>query len=390
MKIGLIGDHITDLYIFGSVDRISPESPIPIFSESHRESKDGGAGNVQANMKAFGNTVEYYSSNNSVKTRYVCNSHILFRSDNETYDKNTEVYYKFSEDVQYVVLSDYNKGFLHNSLEIIKNIKAQGKKVIVDPKKNLSEYYGSDIVKLNEKEFKDYNSCHNIRDALEMYDIGTMIVTMADKGIMIASRTGLYQNISTDQHQVSDVTGAGDVFIATLAHYLTQGCDMLDAATRAVKLASRSVTKFGTYVITDEDITAVEKQKHTVFTNGCFDILHKGHIEYLTKSRKLGDRLVVGLNSDASVTRLKGHTRPINNQEDRKYVLENLSCVDQVIIFDEDTPYELIKNVRPDIITKGGDYKTIYDVVGHDLAKVVLIPYVTGYSTTDILEKTNA
>jgi D-beta-D-heptose 7-phosphate kinase/D-beta-D-heptose 1-phosphate adenosyltransferase len=387
MNIGLIGDHITDVYVFGTVDRISPESPIPIFSELHRESTNGGAGNVQANLIALGNTVEYHCNKNSIKTRYVCNNHILFRSDNETYVENTKIDYNFSDDIEYVILSDYNKGFLHNSLDIIKHVKTQGKKVIVDPKKDLSNYIGADIVKLNEKEFKNYNSCSNIRDALEMYDIGTMIVTMADKGILIANRSGLHQTISTDQHQVSDVTGAGDVFIAALAHYLTHKYEIVDAATRAMRLASRSVTKFGTYVLTNEDIRAIEK--HTVFTNGCFDILHKGHVEYLKQSRKLGDRLIVGLNSDTSVSRLKGSKRPVNKQEDRKYVLENLGCVDQVIIFEEDTPYELIKKIRPNIITKGGDYETIYDVVGHDLAKVVLIPYVTGYSTTSILEKTN-
>ena len=386
MNIGLIGDHITDVYVYGSVDRISAESPIPIFCESHKITTDGGAGNVRANLTSLGNTVEYYSGNNSVKTRYVCNNHILFRSDNESYVENNRVEYDFSDGVEYVILSDYNKGFLHNSLEIIKNLKSLGKKVIVDPKKDLSNYYGADIVKLNEKEFRDYSSGKDIAEVLEIYDIGVMIVTKADKGIMIADRHGLRKSISTDLHQVSDVTGAGDVFISALAHYLIRGIDLIEAATRSMRLASRSVTKFGTYVITNDDLRAIETR--VVFTNGCFDILHKGHIDYLTKSKQLGDKLIVGLNSDASVSRLKGLDRPINKQEDRKYVLENLGCVDQVIIFDEDTPYKLIKTIKPDIITKGGDYQS-HDVVGNDLAKVVIIPFVDGYSTTGLLEKIN-
>jgi rfaE bifunctional protein nucleotidyltransferase chain/domain len=123
-----------------------------------------------------------------------------------------------------------------------------------------------------------------------------------------------------------------------------------------------------------------------VFTNGCFDILHKGHIEYLRESKKLGTRLIVGLNSDDSVRRLKGENRPVNNQWDRKLVLEELRCVDEVIIFEEDTPYELIKKITPDIITKGGDYK-IEDVVGHDLAKTIIIPFLEGYSTSNVLKK---
>jgi len=119
----------------------------------------------------------------------------------------------------------------------------------------------------------------------------------------------------------------------------------------------------------------------TVFTNGCFDILHRGHVEYLRQSKGLGDRLIVGLNSDSSVRRLKGDSRPINNQEDRAALLKALRFVDEVVIFDEDTPLELIKRLRPDIITKGGDYKT-EDVVGNDLAEVMIIPYLKQYSTT--------
>ena len=121
-----------------------------------------------------------------------------------------------------------------------------------------------------------------------------------------------------------------------------------------------------------------------VFTNGCFDILHVGHIQYLEESKNLGDRLVVGLNSDASVRRLKGHDRPVNSQEDRKRMLEALRCVDEVVIFDEDTPYDLIVSLQPDIVTKGGDYRP-EDVVGYGLSKVVVLSYVDGKSTTRIL-----
>jgi D-beta-D-heptose 7-phosphate kinase/D-beta-D-heptose 1-phosphate adenosyltransferase len=122
-----------------------------------------------------------------------------------------------------------------------------------------------------------------------------------------------------------------------------------------------------------------------VFTNGCFDILHVGHIRYLQASKALGTKLVVGLNSDASVRRIKGQDRPINSQEDRAEVLRALACVDEVVIFDEDTPYELIKRLRPDVITKGGDYE-VDDVVGKDLARVVILPYIANKSTTRIIE----
>jgi rfaE bifunctional protein nucleotidyltransferase chain/domain len=125
-----------------------------------------------------------------------------------------------------------------------------------------------------------------------------------------------------------------------------------------------------------------------VFTNGCFDVLHVGHIQYLEQSRALGDKLIVGLNSDASVRRLKGPTRPVNSQADRKRMLEALRCVDEVVIFDEDTPYDLIVSLQPDIVTKGGDYLP-EDVVGYGLSRVVVLPYVDGKSTTRILNHEN-
>lgn len=123
----------------------------------------------------------------------------------------------------------------------------------------------------------------------------------------------------------------------------------------------------------------------TVFTNGCFDILHRGHLELLWFCRSLGDLVVVGINSDNSVRNLKGESRPINKAQDRKFFLESLSCVDEVIVFDEETPLELIKNVKPDIIVKGGDY-SVEDVVGHNLAKVIIFDTVNGYSTTNIIK----
>ncbi len=125
-----------------------------------------------------------------------------------------------------------------------------------------------------------------------------------------------------------------------------------------------------------------------VFTNGCFDILHRGHIEYLKESKALGEYLIVGINSDKSVKKLKGKTRPINNQEDRKFILESLRCVDKVIIFDEDTPYELIKKIKPDVLTKGGDYSDPTSIVGYDIAKTTyILSYKNGYSTTNIIER---
>ena len=171
-----------------------------------------------------------------------------------------------------------------------------------------------------------------------------------------------------------------------MTYYLAKGDHIIDACEKANKLAALSVCHFGTYGLTEEDIKTVEKK--VVFTNGCFDILHKGHIDYLKKSKELGDYLIVGLNSDESIKRIKGDLRPHNNEQDRKEMLESLKFVDEVVIFNDETPYELIKSIKPDIITKGGDY-TVETVVGNDLAEVVIIPTTEGYSTTNTLEYMN-
>jgi len=384
MKICVIGDFITDIYVFGEVSRISPESPIPIFNKLDQQTRSGGAGNVVSNLQSLGSDVVTYGSYNSIKYRYVTNNHILFRMDDEQYVANNfKPDYNLS-DVKYVILSDYNKGFLHKSQDVIDYCKSKDCVVIVDPKKSIENYRNADIVKLNEKELKQYCLGYsNYDDILYKNKIGSLVVTLGSKGAQIIS-PGRIINIEADQHQVSDVTGAGDIFIAVLTHFLSRGIDVEQAVRKAVKLASISVTKFGTYVLQPEDI----KKAYTIFTNGCFDILHKGHVEYLKQSKQLGDKLIVGLNSDTSVKKLKGDDRPINNQQDRKAVLESLDCVDEVIIFDEDTPYELIKQIQPDIITKGGDY-TVDTVVGNDITDVVIIPYVEGYSTSRVLRKLN-
>lgn len=384
--IAVIGDYIVDRYIYGEMNRISPESPIPIFEEKEHKKVAGGAGNVQANLGALGESTILYSDrhNCAIKTRFVVDNHIVFRSDDEVYTPNNNVDYKLPDTCVYVILSDYNKGYLSSSHELIQKLKKDNRIVIVDPKKNLSHYQGADYVKLNEKEFYKYTNStkinkHAMQRVRKLFQIQNIVVTMGKDGVYV-STPDRDEHIPADQRMISDVTGAGDVFIAAMTHFIKKGHDLFEACRKANLLAGISVTKFGTYVLTDEDIM----QTKVIFTNGCFDILHRGHVEYLRKSRELGARLIVGLNSDASVRRLKGDSRPINKQDDRKRVLESLDCVDEVIIFNEDTPRALIERVKPDVITKGGDYEP-RDVVGNDLASVVIVPLVEGYSTTKIV-----
>jgi len=187
-------------------------------------------------------------------------------------------------------------------------------------------------------------------------------------------------DIPVDNLEVADVTGAGDCFLAAFVYGLTRGYDYKKSLEVAVKGSTQSVKHSGTYILNTNDL-----EERVIFTNGVFDILHKGHFKLLNEARSLGDKLIVGINSDASVKRLKGETRPINNQMKRISQLEILPWVDQVVVFNEDTPYELIKELKPHVIVKGGDY-TIETVVGHDLADVHLVQTVEGYSTTSIIE----
>ena len=149
----------------------------------------------------------------------------------------------------------------------------------------------------------------------------------------------------------------------------------------AVNASAESVKHAGTYVLQEKDL-----QKRVIFTNGCFDVLHKGHLSLLKQASEQGDKLVVGLNTDASVKRLKGNERPVNNQKTRKEQLELIPYIDEVILFEEDTPYELIEKLKPDLIVKGGDY-TVEEIVGHELAPVHIVPTVKNYSTSNTLKR---
>ena len=173
------------------------------------------------------------------------------------------------------------------------------------------------------------------------------------------------------------------MLLAAFVYALTKDYDYATALKLAVQGSTESVKHVGTYILKESDL-----KKKVVFTNGCFDILHKGHLTLLKKARELGDKLIVGLNSDSSVKLLKGNNRPINDQNTRQEQLELIPYVDEVVIFEEETPYELIKSLSPDLIVKGGDY-TVEEIVGHDLAPVHIVPTVKGHSTTKIIEEAN-
>jgi len=376
MKVLVLGDIIIDTYIYGTSTRISPEAPVPVVTYNREVQTIGGAGLVYENLKSLGVDVELVDifDEASVKTRVICDGHYVTRIDND-YHADSKQYLDYIlsrdfSDYEYVILSDYNKGTLDESLRIIEHINKFDCKIIVDPKEHATQYKDAWLVKPNNVEFTKFGFCQWQ---------GNIITTNAGDNVL-ASIDGVDYNLPVAQVEVSDVTGAGDCFLAAFVYGLTKNYDYTQCLELAIKGSRRAVQHVGTHILTHNDI-----EERVIFTNGVFDIMHTGHFNLLKEARSLGDKLVVGLNSDASVKRLKGNARPINNIEKRVEQISILPWVDEVHVFEQDTPYELIKHIQPNLIVKGGDY-TVETVVGHDLTDVHIIPTVDGYSTTQIIE----
>ena len=329
-----------------------------------------------------------------------------------------------------VLLSDYAKGVL--TARVIRNVidaaKNLGKRVIVDPKSaNLAMYRGATLLTPNRKEFaeatrsradSDASIAEAAIDAIVLADCEAMLVTQSEHGMTLVTRRGESIHVPALPAKVRDVSGAGDTVAAALALSLAAGADWEAALRVANAAAAVAVGKKGTATVTQAELrrkilqhaslTAEEKiapadalDAHLAewrkqglrvgFTNGCFDILHPGHVKVLTAARGACDRLVVGLNSDPSVRRLKGEGRPVQDERARAEVLAALEAVDLVVIFEEDTPIKLIEQVRPSVLVKGGDY-TREQVVGYEIVEahggeVLLVDILDGHSTTSLVKR---
>ncbi len=320
-----------------------------------------------------------------------------------------------------VVLSDYNKGTCTPEIcrHLITSAKSNNIPVIIDPKgKNWDKYRGATLVTPNMKELNDLTEMEIMNDdtSLEKHlpdlfiklGFENLLITRSEKGMSLFDGQAL-EHFPTMAREVYDVSGAGDTVIAALTLGIASGYSLRDAVEFANIAAGIVVGKIGTVpiqksdlyrdlhlsynkIISPDDIKTVneslkKENKKIVFTNGCFDILHIGHVKYLEKAKELGDILILGLNTDNSVRRLKGEDRPVNKEDDRAAVLAGLSSVDYIVKFDDDTPLNLIKSIKPDFLVKGGDY-TIENVIGGEFAgQVVLIDFVEGYSTSRIIKK---
>ncbi len=323
-----------------------------------------------------------------------------------------------------VILSDYGKGVLTEAVAqgVIGAAKGAGKKVLVDPKgKDYAKYRGAYLLTPNRKEASEATGIsitddESLRAALlslkETCALECSMITLSEGGIAIHDAS--MRRFPTVAREVYDVTGAGDTVIASLSYALASGLSIDEAAPFANHAAAVVVGKIGSATVTLDEIDAYESSlrqsssdvhiksrdeivriaerlkkegKKVVFTNGCFDILHVGHVKYLQEAKSYGDVLIVGLNSDHSVRTLKGPTRPVNPEEDRAYILAALEAVDYVVMFSDETPYELIKAIAPDILVKGGDYEG-KTVVGAEFSgELRLVTFVEGKSTTSTIER---
>lgn len=475
-RVVVIGDAILDEYLEGSVNRISPEAPVPIHRVTRSFATAGGAANVARNVQLAGGQAILLTAcgadeggrelieilnKDGIKTdcmikakdrptirkvRVTSNNHQLIRIDWEkpqpiSADDQKTLLLRLSEiEFDAILLSDYSKGALPPEFltEVFKIAKEHAKPVIVDPKGgDYSRYRGATLITPNRKEACEALGLGEDATAtpLELgrllqkkYDLNNVLVTLGAKGMFLV-REREYRGSEESLHlptmarEVFDVSGAGDAVVAIMALALAAGAGYKDAMHLANVAAGRVVERWGTQPITRDDLEQRLKEEthdprvsvstagkivnqdaisrlipppsvrkdRVVFTNGCFDILHAGHVTYLEEARALGDILVVGVNSDRSISKIKGPSRPIVTEQHRMRVLAGLSCVDFVVAFDEETPDELIKLIIPNVLVKGADW-TRDNTIGVDTVEshggvFKTIALVPGLSTSNIVDK---
>jgi D-beta-D-heptose 7-phosphate kinase / D-beta-D-heptose 1-phosphate adenosyltransferase len=376
--------------------------------------------------------VEQQNRTISKKTRVIASQQQVVRYDRESSDdidiesQNTiiKIFNEIVQDYELILLSDYGKGVLTNQLtqSLINIATKYNKKVLIDPKGgDYLKYKGAYALTPNKKEASEATKINIVDDTSlinailhlkSICDLDVSLITLSEYGIAIYDEE--FRIHPTTAKEVFDVTGAGDTVLASLGFSIACGFN-IDEAVKFSNLASGVVVgKIGSataslneiieyessinkstsdkYIKSIDEITNLiselkARDKKIVFTNGCFDLLHAGHISFLEAAKSFGDVLILGLNSDRSVTSLKGKERPINTQADRAYILAALEVVNYVVIFDEDTPYELIKVIKPHTLVKGGDYKG-KEVIGQDIAnELKFVNFVDGKSSTHTIEK---
>lgn len=461
-RVVCVGDVMLDRFVYGQVERVSPEAPIPVLSVAREETSLGGAGNVLRNLVAIGAEAAFVSvvgtdaaageigrllsslgrieahlvaernRVTTVKTRYIGGQQQLLRADREqavspTPATRTDVLSLFQQSLKgrrATVISDYAKGMLGDGLatECIATARAAGHVVLVDPKgTDYAKYRGATLVKPNRRELaevtrrpvgSDIEIATAARLLIGQHEFGAVLVSLSEQGMLLVEASGATHRLPTVAREVFDVSGAGDTVMAVMAAALAVGASALEAARLANIAAGIVVGKIGTASVQARELieTLIDRDQAQArklvplpsaldqvarwrknglrvgFTNGVFDLLHPGHISLLQQARAACDRLIVGLNSDASTARLKGPGRPVNPESARGAVLASVAAVDLVVVFDEDTPIDLIAALKPDVLVKGADYR-LDQVVGAAEVQsyggtVILAELTPGHSTT--------
>lgn len=458
-RVLVVGDLMLDRYWHGPTQRISPEAPVPVVNVHFNEERPGGAGNVALNVADLGGKVsllgltgddeaatalesllahpniacQFLKVNGQTtitKLRVISRHQQLIRLDFEGgFDRASSSNLaaeckKQMSDHSAIILSDYGKGTLSDTAEIIAAARKADVPVLVDPKgSDFVRYKGATVITPNQSEFEavvghcadEQEIVANAHKLVSDLQLQALLITRSEKGMLLVQQNKEVLKLPTHAREVYDVTGAGDTVISVLGAALAAGSTLADATILANSAAGVVVGKLGTATATVselesalreheplqrgivdevtliEQITAARRSgERIVFTNGCFDILHAGHVAYLSQAAELGDRLIVAVNSDDSVQRLKGEERPVNALLQRMAVLSALESIDWVVDFNEDTPDRIIKTILPDVLVKGGDYQAD-EIVGADTVRnsggeVVVLDFVEGYSTSEIIK----
>lgn len=466
-RILCLGDVMLDRYVYGVVERTSPEAPIPVLRVEKEAVMLGGAGNVVRNAVALGASVSLLSvvgddpvgrqltamvgaearvepyllvepgRASTVKTRFIAGGQQLLRADRETTSALAALWQqnllRLATDLltgcDIVVLSDYGKGVLTKDVlsVLIARARAAEKPVVVDPKgRDFLRYRSASVITPNRRELAEATGLATETEAeivaaaerlIEQGEFAAVLVTRSERGMTLVERGGVVRHLPAHARAVFDVSGAGDTVVATFAAALGQRLALVEAAELANAAAAIVVGKTGTataeawelqQTIEAADVSVAGKiktraevrqiveewrrRKLTIgFTNGCFDLLHPGHVSLLRTAKAHCDKLVVAINTDDSVRRLKGPDRPVQLEAARAEVLASLEMVDLVTVFGEDTPLALIEMIRPDVLVKGADYAET-EVVGGPFVKsyggrVVLAPLAPEHSTTKTIQK---
>ena len=442
-KITVIGDVMIDWYLHGESSRISPEAPVPVVNFKESKFQLGGAANVANNLKHleiepfligaigndhFGSLLKEHLKAEKIKfnllteksfqtickQRLMSSNQQLARIDYEKYfhgSKLTNLFNTFIKNIaktDLIIVSDYGKGTFFNARKLIHSAKTLKKKILIDPKgKDFTKYKGANLITPNKAEFENImgkvgskrDLANKAKKMLEDLNLESLIVTLGSEGMYVLTKSNkkiIGDFINAYPQEVFDVSGAGDTTISALGAALSEGNDIFSAAEFANLAASISVSKLGTSTVSKDEVASLEaskgnKEQVIVFTNGCFDIIHSGHLDLLKEARSYGDKLIVGLNSDKSISKLKGPDRPIIGQSERKKILSALKFVDEVIIFNEENPLKLIKKLKPSILVKGADYSK-EQVVGGEFVEsyggeIKLVKLTKGKSSSKIINK---